>query len=111
MTYKTSRIIITAILLLAMNARAYAGPSWQSGTISDHTSVLGGLLIRFDPGVALPDNCATSPSPWLFIAETNKAMMAVTLMAIAMNNRVMDVYTKGIGPSGYCEVVQVDPAH
>jgi hypothetical protein len=47
----------------------------------------------------------------MLIPETNKAMMVVTRMAIAMGNRVMVVYAMGIGASGFCELVQVDPEH
>lgn len=82
----------------------------RSGWIFDHTAVEGALLIRFDPAVtSLPDVCAGSSSSWMAIRESNWAMMAVVLTAIATNNRNVTVYAKGIGDTGFCELIQVDP--
>lgn len=67
-------------------------------------------MIRFDTAVAsMPDNCAGAQNSWLFIPETNKAMIAVALMALATGNRVMTVYTSGVAANGYCEIHQLDP--
>lgn len=101
---------ILAITLALASGLTIAAANYRTGWIFDHTSVEGALLIRFDPNVtALPDICAGSGSAWMAIPESNKALMAVTLMAIAMNNRNVTVYAKGVGSTGYCELVQVDP--
>lgn len=101
---------LALLLPFFISGPSYAGASWQTGVIFDHTSVEGALLIRFDPNLTpLPENCASVSSNWMLIPDSRKSIMAVVLLAIAMNNRVMTVYTKGIGPSGYCEVTQVDP--
>ncbi len=100
--------IVFLCCVLSFNT-AQAGPSWQTGVLYDHTSVLGGLLIRFDPAVTpMPDNCAGAS--WMFIPASAKVMISVTLLAIAMNNRAMTVYTSGI-TSGFCDVTQVDPVN
>lgn len=110
MTFNTVRnVAIAATISLAASA-AVAGASWTSGILMDHTSIPGGLLIRFDASVPMPDNCPGPASSWLVIPETKKTIMAVTLMAIAMGNREMSVYTIGPGFNGYCEIGQVDPA-
>ena len=102
--------LVAATLLALVSSLSAATSNYRSGWIFDHTAVEGALLIRFDPSVtALPDICAGSGSSWMAIPESNKALMAVTLMAIAMNNRNVTVYAKGIGATGYCELVQVDP--
>lgn len=107
---KKHRLVLTTLLALVSSLTA-AASNYRTGWIFDHTSVEGALLIRFDPNVtAPPDICAGSGSSWMAIPESNKALMAVTLMAIAMNNRNMTVYAKGVGATGYCELVQVDPA-
>lgn len=103
------RLVIATTLAL-VSSLTIATTNYRTGWIFDHTSVEGALLIRFDPNVtALPEICAGSGSTWMAIPESNKALMAVTLMAIAMNNRNVTVYAKGIGSTGYCELVQVDP--
>lgn len=64
------------------------------------------------PGVCV-DRVAACPrgaTARLYIPETHKAMVAVVLMALAVDNRVMTIYTKGLNASGYCEVMQVDPS-
>lgn len=93
-----------------VGSTAVAGASWTGGILFDHTSVPGGLLIRFDATVPMPDNCPGPAGSWMIIPETKKTIIAVTLMAIAMNNREMAVYTMGPGVGGYCEITQVDPA-
>ncbi|MBB5368569.1 MULTISPECIES: hypothetical protein [unclassified Janthinobacterium] len=103
------KILKAAIFLCASLSLtvATAGPTWQPGEIWDHSAVGGGLLIRFNPAVtAMPDNCAGAI--WMFIPETNKTIIAVTLMAIASGNRNVMVYTSGL-VSGFCMVTQVDP--
>lgn len=104
------KICFLATTLSLISNLTIATTNYRTGWIFDHTSVEGALLIRFDPNVtAPPDICAGSGSAWMTIPEANKALMAVTLMAIAMNNRNMTVYAKGVGATGYCELVQVDP--
>jgi hypothetical protein len=106
---RNSRLILATTLAL-VSSLTIATANYRTGWIFDHTSVEGALLIRFDPNVtALPDICAGSGSTWMAIPESNKAIMAVTLMAIATNNRNVTVYAKGVGATGYCELVQVDP--
>jgi hypothetical protein len=110
MTMYKRTILILALAASLVGTPASAVTNYRTGTIFDHTSVEGALLIRFDPAVTqVPENCVGGYSNWMLIPESNKAMMAVTLMAIAMGNRVMTVYAKGVGASGYCELVQVDP--
>lgn len=110
MTRKTIRNALFAIFLSGMSGLVFCGESSQGGVIFDHTSVPGGLLIRFDPAVTpMPENCAGASSNWMFISESNKIIVAVTLMVIAANNRAIVVYTSGIGSNGYCAINQVDP--
>lgn len=86
---------------------AHADPTWQEGEIWDHSAIAGGLLIRFNPAItAMPDNCAGAT--WMFIPETSKTIIAVTLVSIASGNRRVMVYTSGT-VSGFCTVTQVDP--
>lgn len=85
--------------------------SWQAGVNFDHTSLSAGLLIQFDSkGTPVPENCTGASSGWMFIRESRKTIIAVTLTAISLNNRTMTVYTNGITADEYCEVNQVDPA-
>ncbi|MEC5159355.1 MULTISPECIES: hypothetical protein [unclassified Janthinobacterium] len=102
------KLLKSVLFLTALSTNtAHAAATFQSGVIFDHSSVIGGMLIRFDPAItALPDNCGSAT--WMFIAESNKAMMAVTLLAIASGNRKIMVYTNGLSNS-FCNVVQVDP--
>lgn len=102
-------ILLTLTILLAANA-ALAGATSQTGKIIDHSSIRGGLLIRFDTAVApMPGNCVGAHNTWLYIPETSKTIMAVALMALATGNRVMSVYTSGVAANGLCEVSQLDP--
>ena len=110
MSFKAIIEFAAAAALCLVGSTAVAGPSWTSGIVFDHTSVPGGLLIRFDASVPMPDNCPGPVSSWLIIPDSKKTIQTVTLMAIAMNNRQMDVYTMGPGVGGYCEITQVDPA-
>jgi hypothetical protein len=89
-----------------------AATTYQTGKIIDHAAIVGGLLIRFDSTITLPpDNCKASPYGWMFVTETNKALLSVTLLAIASGNRTMVIYTNGFGTNGYCQVTQVDPTN
>jgi hypothetical protein len=110
MSFKVVRTLAVAAAMYLAASTAVAGPSWTGGMVFDHTSVPGGLLIRFDASVPMPDNCGGPASSWMIIPETKKTILAVTMMAIAMGNRYMDVYTSGPGLGGYCEINQVDPA-
>lgn len=110
MSFKAIFKFAAAAAMYLVGSTTMAGPSWTGGIIFDHTSIPGGLLIRFDASVPMPDNCPFPASSWMIIPETKKTMIAVTLMAIAMNNREMTVYTGGVGVGGYCEIMQIDPA-
>lgn len=111
MQCKTIRNAVFGLLFTVASSFATAGESFQGGIVFDHTSISTGLLIRFDPAVTpMPTNCAGASSNWMFIPQTSKIMVAVTLMALASSNRWMTVYTSGVGASGYCEINQVDPA-
>jgi hypothetical protein len=114
----------TALLALActcfLGTANAGGNNWQYGTISDHTTTPSGLMLMF-ADATVPGNClsaAQQNNSWMIIPEANKTMIAAMLLAIAMNNRTLTVYTAnapapsgGIGPSGYCTLTQVDPAN
>jgi len=111
MKHNSIRSAMFGVLLPLASSVAVAGDHFQGGIIFDHTSTPTGLLIRFDPAVTpMPTNCAGASSNWMFIPQTSKIIVAVTLMALASGNRWMTVYTSGVGASGYCEINQVDPA-
>jgi hypothetical protein len=100
--------IAIACTLFFNTANAQVNTYYATGTLIDHTTNVNGLMIRLDVGT--PTNC--SGNLWMIIPETNKTMMAAALLAIAMNNRAnMTVYTSGNGPTGYCNVTQLDPAN
>jgi hypothetical protein len=78
---------------VAMPGGAISASSWQSGNISNITSIPGGLMIMLDSG--MPDNCAGSPFGWMLIPEANKTIIATTLMVWAMGKKYVSVYTAG----------------
>ena len=97
------------ILAIVFSQVAYAGPHWQEGTITNLTSIKGGLLIMLDGGAGLPDNCVGTPYGWMLISEADKAMTATALTMWATGNRTATVYTNAYTGSGFCEIHQLDP--
>lgn len=57
MSFKAVIKFAAAAAMCMVGSTAVAGPSWTSGIVFDHTSVPGGLLIRFNATASMPDNC------------------------------------------------------
>lgn len=103
---KLSRMFLAA-LILSCSLTAFAGPTYQTGQISNLSSA-NGILIMLSSGV--PDNCQGTPYGWMVIPEQNKAMIAVALLIWSTKpERAVTVYTSGL-VNGYCQINQIDPA-
>lgn len=100
-----SIVLLSALLLLIPPARA--ADVYLGGAITNITSNASGLLIILDTG--LPTNCTGSPYGWMLIRESNKTMIALTLMAWHSGNRNVTVYTDTLVAGSYCTINQVDP--
>ena len=99
-------LIIAALLISLTGATAHAGPNYLAGNITLHTTLVGGMLIMLSTGV--PDNCNGTPAGWMYIPESNKTMVAMTIAAIINDKKYVVVYTNGYpDPSGYCVINQV----
>lgn len=94
------------LCLVTTSGNAAVGAGHVTGKISNLTSVTNGLLIRIGAN-EVPQNC-TSGSLWMRIYEENQALTALTITAWTLGRKVT-VYTLA-ADSGYCKVIQVDPA-
>lgn len=99
-----------ALLLLAGHSHvALAGPSWQTGKITNMTIAGEYVMIMLDAGP--PDNCVGTAYGWMTISPVYKSMQAFVLALWArgdMASVTVTVYTGGL-VSGYCQVTQLDP--
>ena len=87
---------------------AAAGPHWAGGSVSNITSVKGGMLVRLDAGT-VPDNCAGGNAyGWMLIKEENKTMLSVALAMWMAGKKSTTVYTDGL-EGAYCVISQFDP--
>lgn len=106
------RMFVNILVLVGLFASfaARSAFNYQSGRISNLTTVTQGVMIMLDSG--LPDNCVGAPYGWMLIPETNKAMTALVL-GMWLNgtaaNTPIYVYTNDYVPGNYCVVNQVDP--
>ncbi|WP_196158654.1 hypothetical protein [Reinekea sp. G2M2-21] len=98
--------LVVAVLAMSAFASASIGPGHVTGSITNITSITGGLLVRIGPN-EVPQNC-TSGKVWMFIPQDQTAMVSLTLMAWTMGKTVA-VYTAPTN-TGYCLITQVDPA-
>lgn len=87
---------------------AYAADAYLTGTMSNITAGRDGLLIMLD--MEVPANCAGIPYGWMMIRESNKAMIAVALVAWYTGNRGVTIYTDGALPGAVCVINQFDPS-
>lgn len=100
---------VAAVLGIVVSAAAYAAPSWTTGHISNITYTGGTVFIMTDS--PLPDNCAGTPSGWMVVPATDKAMIAFVTglwMRGDAAQVTVSVYTTGL-VNGWCEINQIDP--
>lgn len=88
-----------------------AGPNWQHGFISGITFVDDYILVALSSGP--PDNCAGTPSGFMRINSTNKAMQSyVTGLWLRGDASQVPIYIYTDPPpsaGAYCVVRQVNP--
>ncbi len=103
------KAIIIVLFALMVSISSYAGSSYVSGNITNLTAVKSGVMIMLDSG--LPDNCSGSPYGWMLIKQSNTAITSVVLAAWVSGKKQGTIYTSGReNGTGYCLVVQFDPA-
>lgn len=105
------RTTIAALVLAFPFSCAHAGPTSQSGRITDTTFAGDSVLIRLDS--ASPDNCTGAPYGWMQVPANSKAMQAFVLGLWFRGDAaqtVVTVYTAGID-NGNCVINQIDILH
>jgi hypothetical protein len=102
--HKLIMISIIALFPSVTSAGVGAGHVW--GDITNITSTSGGILVRIGSN-EVPQNC-TSGYVWMQIPEANKSMISLTITAWTLGRGVV-IYTAPTS-SGYCRIIQVDPA-
>lgn len=95
------------IALMLFTGSTYAADHYLSGNIINVTTTANGLMIMLDTGI--PTNCQGTPYNWMLIKEQNKTMTSLALAMWASGKKAATVYTAGIIPGSYCEIVQLDP--
>lgn len=99
--------------LIAAFALAASPPTWsaepyQTGTITNITTLPEGVLLMLDAGP--PTNCVGTPYNWMLVPEANKSMVAVVFMMWTSGQRRVTVYSAApYTGNGFCKLGQVDP--
>lgn len=96
-----------AAAVLLFSTFSYAADNYLSGTIVNVTTTTSGLMVMMDTGI--PTNCQGTPYNWMLIKEENKTMISMALAMWASGKKTATVYTAGIAPGSYCEIIQLDP--
>jgi hypothetical protein len=98
--------IVGLLLMLVVATGVFAGPNYQLGIQITRMSSIGlGLIIMIDK--PLPDNVQGSSYGWLLIKQENTAMILAAFVAYG-THKTIDIYTSGMGTSGFGEVSQLD---
>ncbi len=98
----------TALLALTAASSAWSAESYQTGTITNITTLPEGVLLMLDAGP--PTNCAGTPYNWMLVPEANKTMVAAVFMMWTSGQRRVTVYTATpYTGNGFCKLGQVDP--
>ena len=100
-------LIVTAVTP-SQPAQATAYANYVHGTVTDITSSSVGLYMKVNTN-EVPTNCTGTPYDWIVITADKQTMISVALSMYLANHRDANIYTSGIGTSGYCEVNQYDP--
>jgi len=101
-----TRLVLLAALTLSTNA-------WPQTTIVGQVTITAqssasspkGLFIQSSGGV--PDHCGESKYKWMFIADEDRSIQAIALLAITQN-RLVTIYTQAPSQGeGLCRVTQI----
>jgi len=99
---------LAAILALTAASSIWAAESYQTGTITNITTIPEGVLLMLDVGP--PTNCTGTPYNWMLVPEANKTMVAAVFMMWVSGQRRVTVYSAGAYTgNGFCKLGQVDP--
>jgi len=102
-----ARYLIAAFALTAASS-IWAAESYQTGTITNITTIPEGVLLMLDVGP--PTNCTGTPYNWMLVPEANKTMVAAVFMMWMSGQRRVTVYSAGAYTgNGFCKLGQVDP--
>jgi hypothetical protein len=108
---RLSGLSLALFLWLGCIGNAQAAFNYLSGYIIGITYLDDSVMVMLNTGV--PDNCVGSPSGWIQIPATNKAMQGyVTGLWLAGNasQTPVYIYTQGLpSPGAYCLVKQINP--
>lgn len=97
------------ILMVFASHNTVAAPNYQTGEITNLSSVQRGVLIIMDNN-NLPDNCQGTTYGWMLIDKEDPAIISVVLAAWASGNTAGTVYTSGIATGdNVCRIIQFHP--
>ncbi len=99
---------LVAALALTATSSTWSAESYQTGTITNITTLPEGVLLMLDAGP--PTNCIGTPYNWMLVPEANKTMVAAVFMMWMSGQRRVTVYTATpYTGNGFCKLGQVDP--
>jgi len=99
---------LIAALTLAVASPTWAADTYQTGTITNITTIPEGVLVMLDTDP--PTNCTGTPYNWMLVPEANKTMVAAVFMMWMSGQRRVTVYSAApYTGNGFCKLGQVDP--